>query len=89
MAPRFAGYTPTIEEVKKCHDRLMQAGGILPVETQSFTEDFYQCVIERAATFEVIEEARYWKAREQPLLGGLEHEVKPDPATDPLDDFPF
>lgn len=89
---RFAAYVPTIEEVKNCHDRLMAAGGMLPIGEGTFEEDFYQCVIERAAEFIVIESVRYWKARVTPLTEGLQHGCDSEScltSDDPLDEIPF
>ena len=69
-------HTPTIEEVKECIQRLMDAGGILPVGETPFESEYFQSTIHRAAILTTIEGVRYWEAREQPLLDGLSHQTK-------------
>lgn len=66
-------YVPTIEEVKDCCQRLIDAGCVLPVGN-TLESDFFQSTIDRAATMIVIECVRYWEVREHPLLDGLLHE---------------
>ncbi len=79
-------YVPTIEEVKDCYRRLINAGGVLPVGNTPFESDFFQSTIDRAATMIVIEGWRYWEVREQPLLDGLLHEVKSE-SSEALEDL--
>jgi hypothetical protein len=66
----------TIQEVKECHKRLIEAGTMLPVQGSFLGEDYYTNTIERAAESVVVEGVLYWKAKDTPDLEGCVEEVK-------------
>lgn len=78
---------PTIEEVEQCYSRLLNAGGLLPLGTKSFEDDFFQSTITRAAKIKVIEGVGYWEALKKPDTKGLIHELSPQ--IPDSDEFPF
>lgn len=83
----YAAAPPTINDVLACRDRLLEVGGMLQTNTQTFVDDFYPDVIDRAATLKVIGSVCYWKARETPRLEGLSRGGQPHRPSD--DNNPF